>query len=127
MLFFFAQAFATLAMSTSFMGMAIAFIDFWADGLQLKKEGMQHLILMLLVFLFPLIAVFIDPEIFIIALNLSGGVGEILLYGILPVLFIWSGRYIFKKPKTHRFVLGGKFSLIILFLCSILVLGIQMF
>lgn len=118
----FAQCFATLAMSTSFIGMSIAFIDFWADGLQLKKQGIQHVILMFLVFFLPLIAVFIDPSIFITALNISGGIGEVLLYGILPVLFVWSGRYVFHRSSVHSFVPGGKISLIVLFAISLFIL-----
>ncbi len=123
----FAQAFATIAMSTSFIGMSIAFIDFWADGLQFKKQGMQHVVLMFLVFFIPLIAVFINPEIFIIALNFSGGIGEILLYGVLPVLFLWSGRYVFHRSLMHQFVPGGKVSLVVLFVMSLFVLFISFY
>lgn len=112
----FAKWFATLAMSTSFMGMSLAFIDFWADGLKLKKEGLQHGFLMVLVFAIPFIAVLINPDIFITALALAGGIGELLLYGILSSLYIWAGRYFYRKSLSHQFVPGGKGGLVLIFL-----------
>jgi tyrosine-specific transport protein len=117
-----AQGFAFFAMTTSFVGIAIAFFDFWADGLKWKKTGPKHLILVSLVFAIPLILVFVDPTIFITALTYAGGIGMILLFGLLPVLFVWSGRYFHKHGLSHQFVPGGKFALVGLFLFSVLIL-----
>jgi tyrosine-specific transport protein len=120
------QIFAFFAMTTSFIGLAIAFFDFLADGLKWEKKGFKKAILAIFVFLIPLLIVFIDPSIFLHALNLAGGVGVGLLLGVLPVLFIWSGRYRLNYPLTHQFVKGGRFTLTLLFLFSLftIILGL---
>ncbi len=122
---FFAETFATLAMTTSFLGISIAFIDFLADGTGLKKHGLQHCVLMLLVFLVPLTAVILDHRIFILALDLSGSIGQIILYGMIPTLCVWSGRYVMHRPLNHQFVPGGKKSLIFLFILALLCVSTQ--
>ena len=117
-----ASFFALFAMSTSFAGIALAFFDFFADGLKWEKRGMKRLILILLVFFVPLLFVFLNPGIFIKALQLGGGIGAILLFGILPVLDVWSGRYFHGYSLSHQFIRGGKISLSLLLLISFLVL-----
>ena len=118
------EIFAFFAMTTSFIGLAVAFFDFWADGLKWKKKGIHKIYLWALVFLIPLLIVFVDPSIFLSALNLAGGLGVSLLIGVLPVLFIWSGRYRLHYPHTHQFVKGGKLTLSLLLLFSLFVIVI---
>jgi tyrosine-specific transport protein len=118
-----AAIFATLAMTTSFLGMSIAFMDFWADALKWEKRGLKHVLLTLLVFVLPTLAVLIDPSVFILALNLAGGVGEVLLYGVLPVLYVWAFRYRVKRIQAMPlFVPGGKGMLACLLFFSLLTL-----
>jgi tyrosine-specific transport protein len=121
-----AQAFAFFSMTTSFIGIAIAFTDFWADGLKWSKKGIQHLQLFSLVFFIPLFIVLINPSIFLYALDLAGGIGMILLLGIMPILFAWSGRYYHGHALTRQFVPYGKLGLSVLFLFCIVILLIQM-
>jgi tyrosine-specific transport protein len=121
------EGFAFFAMSASFVGISIAFLDFWADGLKWKKKGAQRNWLLLLVFGIPLVLVFFDPMIFLTALRYAGGIGMILLFGLLPILFVWSGRYIYKHSRQYEFVKGGKISLFLLFLFILLILSIMVF
>ncbi len=107
--------FAFFAMTTSFLGISMALFDFWADGLKWEKKGIKKLYLMGLVFAVPYAIACVDPSIFFIALTWAGGVGVAILFGILPILFIWSGRYIQKRSATHRELPGGKITLSILF------------
>jgi len=120
------EVFAFFAMTTSFICLAIGFFDFWADGLKWKKTGFKKLGIFLLVFLVPLLIVFINPGVFLGALNLAGGVGVTVLFGVLPSLFIWSGRYFKGRPLSHQLVRGGKISLAILLIFSfvIIILGL---
>lgn len=114
--------FAFFAMTTSFVGIAIAFFDFWADGLKWQKKGIKKIWLMGLVFGIPYAVVCINPKIFFVALTWAGGIGVALLLGIMPILFVWSGRYIQKRSRAHQELPGGKFSLSILALFCLFVI-----
>ncbi|MES2273024.1 MAG: aromatic amino acid transport family protein [Chlamydiota bacterium] len=113
------ELFAFFAMTTSFIGLSLAFFDFWADGLNWEKKGLKKIGLCALVFLIPLCIVFVDPEIFLKALNLAGGIGVALLFGVLPVLLVWSGRYSLKHSSLHVQLGGGKALLALLLLFSL--------
>ena len=118
-----AEGFALFAMSTSFVGISIAFFDFWADGLSWEKKGIKRTGLVMLIFVVPLLFVFIDPSILLKALNLAGGIGMVLLLGVMPTLFVWSGRYFHGHSLMHQFIPGGKISLTILLLFCLLILS----
>jgi tyrosine-specific transport protein len=122
-----AAIFSFFAMTTSFVGIAIAFFDFWADGLKWQKKGAKRTGLLALVFAVPLVFVLIDPTIFFRALDLAGGIGMILLLGILPVLFVWSGRYVHRHSPSHHFIKGEKVTLLLMLAFCAFVLSIQLF
>ncbi len=105
------QAFAFFAMTASFIGLAIAFFDFWADGLHWQKKGMKKVGLMALVFAVPYVVAITNPTIFFLALTWAGGIGVALLLGVMPILFVWSGRYWQKRSQVHRELGGGKWTL----------------
>ncbi len=121
------DGFAFFATSTSFVAISISLFDFWADGLKWKKKGVKRHLLLLLAIGVPLILVFADPTIFISALRYAGGIGVILLLGLFPILFVWSGRYIYKHSRQFEFVRGGKISLLLLFLFILFILLIMIF
>jgi tyrosine-specific transport protein len=108
------QIFAFFALSASTNGIAIAFVDFLADGLKVKKKGMAKLGLCAFVFLIPALVAIIQPDIFIKALDVAGGFGVALLLGALPVAMIWSGRYYKKYSLENQQLPGGKFLLSLL-------------
>ncbi len=93
----FGQFFAFFAIITSMLGVAFSMVDFLADGLKVKGK---RVLLTLAVFLPPFLFAALDPAIFVTALGFAGGFGEAFLNGLLPVAFVWVGRY------TRK--LGGK-------------------
>jgi tyrosine-specific transport protein len=88
-----AQAFALLAIITSFLAQSLSLVDFLADGLRIPKIGFGRLTLVLLTLLPPFAFAFAYPGIFIKALNFAGGFSAVILFGIMPVLMVWVLRY----------------------------------
>lgn len=120
-----AQAFAFFAIVTSFIGVALSFVDFLADGLKIKKDPSGKAILCSLVLLPPFFFAFIYPQIFLMALNYAGGIGTVILFGILPALMVWSGRYV-QKIKGARLVPGGKITLLLVIVFSVAIMLLQL-
>ncbi|MFI0435974.1 MAG: amino acid permease [Parachlamydiaceae bacterium] len=102
-----AQAFAFFAIVTSFLSVALSFLDFLADGLKIKKKPQGKLLLSLLVLGPPFLCALLYPTIFLTALNTAGGFGAVTLFGILPALMVWKGRESEEGGKL-RLVPGGK-------------------
>lgn len=111
----FAEFFAFFALVTSFLGMALGLFDFLSDGLKIPNEGKGKIFLSLLIIVPTFIFAAFFDRIFLLALDTSGGFGDSILNGIMPVLMVWVGRYIFKFPEEHR-TPGGKPLLIAVFL-----------
>lgn len=118
-----AQIFAFFAIVTSFLSVALSFVDFLADGLNINKNPQGKLILASLVLVPPFICALFYPTIFLIALNTAGGFGAVILFGILPALMVWKGRYSQNLDKP-QLVPGGKplLGLIIIFSVWIIIL-----
>jgi tyrosine-specific transport protein len=108
------QAFAFFAMTTSYWGISIAFVDFLLDGLKLSKTGKGKAIVCAVIFFIPLIITLANPHLFITALNIAGGYGVALLLGAMPVLMVWAGRYYKGHSLMHQQLPGGKITLSIL-------------
>lgn len=110
-----AEFFSFFALVTSFLGIALGLFDFLSDGLKLPNQGWGKVLLSLLVVIptFFFAAYFV--RIFFLALETSGGFGDSILNGIMPVLMVWMGRYVYKFPDDHR-TWGGKPLLILVFL-----------
>lgn len=107
------QCFAFFALLTSFLGVTLGLLDFWADGLKIKKTPYSKLGLCLLIFIPSLSFAFIHPHIFLIALDYAGGVGCALLLGLMPILMVWIGRY-HMGLKGEYTVAGGRLLLLVL-------------
>lgn len=90
-----AEAFAFFAIVTSFLGVALSFVDFLADGLKIAKTNKGKALLCFLALAPPFVFALIYPTIFLSALNYAGGLGAVSLFGILPALMVWRGRYTF--------------------------------
>ena len=122
------QAFALFAMTTSYIGISIAFVDFLADGLKInKKKGLNKLGLCMLVFLLPTLISIFDPSIFITALHYAGGLGVALLLGGMPILMVWAGRYRQKRSLEDQQLPGGRILLSVLMVFIVLEVGITLF
>jgi len=105
------RAFAFFAMTTSYLGISIAFLDFLLDGLKLSKKGMHRIFVCGIIFLIPLLITLIDPHLFIRALSIAGGIGVALLLGAMPILMVWTGRYYEGHSLMHQQLPGGKITL----------------
>lgn len=101
-----AEYFAFFAIITSFLGIALGLFDFLSDGLKIKKEGWGNVVLGLLIVLPTIVFATQFERVFLLALDTSGGFGDSILNGIIPVLMVWVGRY--KLGYSGFRVPGGK-------------------
>jgi tyrosine-specific transport protein len=110
-----ANFFAFFALITSFLGIALGLFDFLADGFKIKRQGWGHLNLGLMVALPVLFFTFTLEKIFLRALDMSGGIGDAILLGLMPALMLWVGRYRMGLKSEFR-TPGGK-PLIVAIIC----------
>lgn len=103
--------FAFFVLTTSYIALSLAFLDFLADGLKIKKEGAKKAGLCLAIFGVPTIIALVYPEIFLTALEYAGGISCAILFGLLPPLMVWVGRYVKKYAKEKPQLPGGKMVL----------------
>jgi len=97
-----ALVFSVVAMTSSFMANGIALQSFMADLTGLVFKTSARAIVWPLAFLPPLLVGLVYPDIFLIALNVAGGIGINILFGILPgVLLVKYGR-----PGTLKRIAG---------------------
>ncbi len=115
--------FAVVCMFTSFLGVSLCLSDFWADGLQLPKQGIHRFTITGLTFGPPLAIVLFKPNLFLVGLNYAGICCVILLV-LLPALMVWSGRYIKHDAKLTPIIPGGKSILLLIVLAAIAVIGL---
>jgi tyrosine-specific transport protein len=118
---YFAQGFAFFAIVTSFLAQGLTLTHFLGDGFKLANHKQNTRWLVLLTLLPPLIFSLSYPQIFFKALNFAGGICAMILFGILPTLMVWVGRYV-KKMTSSYHVAAGKPSLIIAFFFSLFVI-----
>ena len=118
------QIFAFFALVTSFIGLAWGLFDFLADGFAIKKAGKNRIGLWLLVMFPPLLLALSYPRGFIGALETTGGFGDTILNGILPVLMFWIGCYKYKKLSESYF-LKNRTYLCLLVLFAFLVIALE--
>lgn len=107
--------FAFFALITSFFGVTLGLMDFFADGLNIKKTPKNKVLLCLLIFIPPFIISLYHPYVFLTALDYAGGIGCALLLGLLPIIMTWVGRYKMGLKGEYRFF-GGRVVLSILLL-----------
>lgn len=119
-----AQFFALFAILTSFLGNSLSFVDFLSDGLRIRKDVQGKIFLCCLVILPPFLLSLLYPHLFLIALNFAGAFGAVVLFGILPALMVWAGRYHQHLEAKWR-VPGGRLLLICVILFSIIIMGLQ--
>ncbi len=118
------EFFAFFAISTSYLAIGLGLYDFLADLFNLKKRGLGKCILGLLVVLPTLYITMTFPNIFLAALDITGGFGDSILNGILPVIMIWIGRYVIGYKSSLK-LLGGRTLLSLIFICSLMIITSQ--
>jgi tyrosine-specific transport protein len=122
----FAGFFAFFALATSFLGLGLGLFDFLADGLKLEKKGKNKIVLALIIIIPSLFFALVYERAFLVALDTSGGFGDAILNGILPVLMVFVGRYWMKQKGEFTFP-GGKWSLGVIILFYIGVLALEVY
>lgn len=122
LVFYIGKYFAFFALTTSFIPLALSFFDFLSDGLKWEKKGVRRIILCAAVFGVPLIIAIAYPRIFLVALGYAGGISCALLFGLMPPLMAWVGRYIKHYPADTRQLFGGKPMLFFLMVFAFLIL-----
>jgi len=121
-----AHYFAFFAIITSCLGVALSFVDFLADGLNIKKTCSGKCLLLLLVFFPPWFFACLFPYVFLTALNYAGGFGAVILFGLLPASMVWSGRYLSRIAQPHAFTVpGGKTALVAVIFSSLCIILLQ--
>jgi tyrosine-specific transport protein len=123
-LFTIGKAFAFFTLTTSYIALALAYLDFLADGLKVAKKGLKKVALCLAVFVPPTIIALTYPHIFIVALGYAGGFSCAILFGLFPPLMAWVGRY--KKRYAYEpQLVGGRAFLSLLVIFVLIELGIE--
>lgn len=130
--FLVAEFFAFFALVTSFFGVSLGLMDFLADGLSIDRTFAGKSLLCFVLFAPPLIIAFFYPGLFLSALDLAGGVGCALLLGLLPVLMVWSGRYVMNHTAQQvlpggRLLLVGLIAFVVMELLCELIRGNEIF
>lgn len=113
-----ADSFAFFALVTSYLSLSLALFDFIKDlfkSLSVNKKNPNVLdknkIILLSLAPSLILAVFY-PRALLEFLDLSGGFGDVLLSGLIPITMIWVGRYR-KNMKSEYQVPGGKWALLL--------------
>lgn len=119
------ESFAFFAIVTSFIGVALSFVDFLADGFQIKKNRSGKAVVCIIALAPPLFFSMLYPQLFIKAVNYAGGFGAVILFGVLPALMAWVGRYRMKLWEKH-ILPGGKLTLVLVTLFGVGVFVIQL-
>ncbi|TXI39796.1 MAG: tyrosine transporter, partial [Nitrosomonas sp.] len=106
-----AEYFGFFAIVTSLLSVALSFVDFLADGLKIQRDQRGRALLCVLTLVPPYLIGVINPAIFLDALNYAGAFGAVILFGIIPAVMVWMGRYRLGW-KGKVLVPGGRFVLV---------------
>jgi tyrosine-specific transport protein len=117
------QFFGLFALLSSFIGVAWAIFDFFADGLHIPKVGKGKALLMLLTLGVPAFLSFLHPQGFLSALHYAGVFAAILLIGF-PAIMAWKVRQSAASHTAYR-VMGGTPALVLAIACGIGVIVLE--
>ncbi len=120
----FAALLAFFAILTSFLAQSLSLVHFLSDGLNVGKKKRENIGICLLALVPPLLFAVMKPDIFYLALNFAGGICAVILFGILPVLMVWRGRYT-KQLDSNYTVFGGRVLLFALLALAVFILFYQ--
>jgi tyrosine-specific transport protein len=108
------MVFSLAAIFTSYVSVAIGLKGFFKDIISPLKLKVSNQWAKALTFLPPLAVALIYPDLFLSALNISGGVGVVMIFGILPSLMLITASKRVWKRILGRILLA--FSIIIMLL-----------
>ncbi|USR66780.1 tyrosine transporter TyrP [Providencia stuartii] len=117
-----AQMFMSLALATSFLGVALGLFDFLADLFKRQDNAVGRIQTGLLTFVPPLVFALFYPKGFVMALGYAAIALSILAL-LLPSAMAFKSRTL--NQRRYQ-VLGGPIGLLVVFLCGIVVIGVQL-
>ncbi|MBS0655055.1 MAG: hypothetical protein JSR46_04700, partial [Verrucomicrobia bacterium] len=106
-----ADAFAFLAVVTSYFGLSMALFHFLNDCFTDIRIRTSRNMVVLLTLVPVLILAILYPRALLQFLDISGGYGDTILSGLIPVTLVWVGRY-YKNLQGEYTAPGGKLALI---------------
>ncbi|HVV69824.1 MAG TPA: aromatic amino acid transport family protein [Gammaproteobacteria bacterium] len=118
------KVFTFCAIATSFIGVSFSLFDFLIDTFKIKRTSKGKMLTLVIAFLPSLLFAYYYPNGFILALGYAG-IFVAILFGILPVLMLWSGRD-WKKIATGYRVNIGKTVQILIIIFSIIIMLTQL-
>ncbi len=121
-----AEFFAYFAIVTSFLGISLGLFDFLSDGFKIKRNAMGKGIIAMIVIVPTILFATQFERAFMTAMDASGGFGDSILNGLIPILLVWRGRYLYNYRNSFQ-VPGGKGFLIFLSLLFGTALLIEIF
>ncbi|WP_027186005.1 aromatic amino acid transport family protein [Desulfovibrio inopinatus] len=105
--------FAILSMTAAFMANGVALLDFLKD-LSSNTFHVDHkLVIWIVAFIPPLFVSLAYPDVFLVALNVVGGIGVCIFFGILPSILLLRQKS--TKSKMLGWIMLVLFGLILLF------------
>lgn len=117
-----AQMFMSLALATSFLGVALGLFDFLADLFKRRDNAAGRIQTGLLTFVPPLVFALFYPKGFVMALGYAAIALSILAL-LLPSAMAFKSRSLNQRKYQ---VLGGSLGLSVVFICGIVVIGVQL-
>lgn len=112
--------FSYFAIVTSMLGLAYTVYNFLGDGFRVQRWKLSRSGGLLLTFLPPAIYAYFFPQGYLNDMA-YGGLATLLLYVVIPVFMIWSGRY--RKHLAFGYtVRGGKPMLLLLLAVSCIII-----
>ncbi|MDN3504001.1 MAG: aromatic amino acid transport family protein [Rhabdochlamydiaceae bacterium] len=117
---FLINGFSLFAIVTSLLTVAFSFVNFLSD----KSENQTNrAFFSACVIVPPFIISLADPDVFLKAIHIAGGLAATALFGLLPAMMIWKSRA--KHPKGKFVFPFGKWAIIAFVVFTIAVMLIE--
>ncbi|MCB2189454.1 MAG: hypothetical protein KQJ78_23795 [Deltaproteobacteria bacterium] len=81
--------FSVAAIFTSYLAAGTGLMGYWRDLAPALRPERRRLWRAMVTFLPPLAVVYLWPDLFLTALNVAGGLGVAVVFGICPALILW--------------------------------------
>jgi tyrosine-specific transport protein len=107
--------FAVLSMTAAFMANGAALRGFLLDLTDTHLDSRSNALIWILAFIPPLLVSLFYPDIFLQAMNLVGGVGVCVLFGILPSLVLLRQAGDDRRTRRLAWLMFAFFGLILIF------------
>jgi tyrosine-specific transport protein len=109
-----ALVFSVVAMTTSFMANGIALQGFMGDLSGLLFKTSSKAVVWILSFIPPLLVGWLYPDLFLIALDVAGGIGINILFGIMPGILLVKYSEVGSLKRIAGYLLVAVFSAVLL-------------